>query len=54
MELLNAIAARSPIGRCRAASRCAQEALELAVMSLSPIVPHVCHELWQQLGHGRR
>ncbi|MBI2379619.1 MAG: leucine--tRNA ligase [Gammaproteobacteria bacterium] len=28
------------------------EALEAAVLLLSPIVPHVTHELWQALGHG--
>ncbi|MFN3239830.1 MAG: leucine--tRNA ligase [Pseudomonadales bacterium] len=26
-----------------------QEALEVAVLVLSPITPHMCHELWQQL-----
>ena len=29
-----------------------QEALEIAVLALSPIVPHICHTLWQALGHG--
>ncbi len=28
-----------------------REALETAVLLLSPIVPHFSHELWQQLGH---
>ncbi len=28
-----------------------QEALELIVLVLSPIIPHVTHELWQVLGH---
>ncbi|WP_432697598.1 leucine--tRNA ligase [Marinobacterium sp. YM272] len=28
-----------------------QEALETAVLLLSPIVPHFSHELWHQLGH---
>jgi leucyl-tRNA synthetase len=28
-----------------------QEALEIAVMSLAPIVPHVTHTLWLALGH---
>lgn len=28
-----------------------QEALELVVLMLSPITPHICHHLWQTLGH---
>jgi leucyl-tRNA synthetase len=28
-----------------------QEALEAIVLMLSPIVPHICHQLWQELGH---
>jgi leucyl-tRNA synthetase len=28
-----------------------QEALELVVLMLSPIVPHICHRLWHELGH---
>ena len=28
-----------------------REALEIAVLVLSPIAPHVCHELWFALGH---
>ena len=28
-----------------------QEALEMAVRLLAPIVPHICHSLWQALGH---
>jgi leucyl-tRNA synthetase len=27
-----------------------QEALEAIVLMLSPIVPHICHQLWQDLG----
>ena len=30
-----------------------QEALETAVMCLSPMVPHICHVLWPALGHER-
>jgi leucyl-tRNA synthetase len=49
MELLNAVqrfADTTPQG-------CAvrHEALGLAVLILSPITPHVCHELWLALGH---
>jgi leucyl-tRNA synthetase len=49
MELLNAVGRfedDSPEGRA-----VVQEALELAVLMLSPMVPHVAHELWQSLGH---
>lgn len=28
-----------------------QEALDILVVLLSPIVPHICHTLWQELGH---
>ncbi|HET9445359.1 MAG TPA: class I tRNA ligase family protein, partial [Steroidobacteraceae bacterium] len=27
------------------------EALQLIVQMLAPIAPHICHELWRQLGH---
>jgi leucyl-tRNA synthetase len=49
MELMNAIA-RYPVadGQDRAV---VQEALEIAVVSLSPIIPHVTHVLWRELGH---
>jgi leucyl-tRNA synthetase len=49
MELLNAIGRfedRSPQGRA-----VVQEAYEIVTIALSPIVPHVCHALWQALGH---
>ena len=49
MELLNALAKfpqNSPQDRS-----VAQEALEIAVMTLSPIIPHVTHSLWRELGH---
>jgi leucyl-tRNA synthetase len=47
MELLNAVGAAGDedIRSVR------QEALEIAVLLLSPIVPHICHALWQALGH---
>ncbi|MDN3517320.1 leucine--tRNA ligase [Aquisalimonas lutea] len=28
-----------------------QEGLEASVLILAPIVPHICHRLWQELGH---
>jgi leucyl-tRNA synthetase len=49
MELLNALAKfphSSPQDRS-----VMQEALEIAVLGLSPIVPHVTHALWRELGH---
>ena len=30
-----------------------QEALDAIVLMLAPIVPHITHELWQQLGHSK-
>jgi leucyl-tRNA synthetase len=49
MELLNAI---SKFDSTTLAGRVvAHEALEIAVMCLSPMIPHVTHELWRQLGH---
>jgi leucyl-tRNA synthetase len=46
---LNAIgrfADRSPEGQA-----VRHEALEIATLSLAPIIPHVTHVLWQALGH---
>jgi leucyl-tRNA synthetase len=51
MELLNAatrFSDPSPQGRA-----VLNEALEIAVLALSPVVPHACHALWQALGHER-
>jgi len=49
MELLNAInklADGSDAGRA-----VERESLEAVVVMLSPMVPHICHALWQELGH---
>ncbi|HHM04740.1 MAG TPA: leucine--tRNA ligase [Gammaproteobacteria bacterium] len=49
MELCNALGKfddRSPRGRA-----VMHEALEAVVRLLAPIVPHICHALWQALGH---
>jgi leucyl-tRNA synthetase len=51
MELLNAVARYDEAGETARAVR--QEALEIAVICLSPMVPHVCHVLWFSLGHER-
>ena len=45
-ESLGRFEDRSPQGRA-----VLQEALEVAVLVLSPVVPHVCHALWKALGH---
>ncbi|MDH3546203.1 MAG: leucine--tRNA ligase, partial [Gammaproteobacteria bacterium] len=49
MELLNAVSRfddASDAGR-----GVVHEALEAVVLMLSPIVPHICHALWEALGH---
>ena len=49
MELMNALGRfedRSPQGRA-----VMQEALDIVVLALSPVVPHACHVLWRELGH---
>jgi len=57
MELLNALGKFSEGSRAenhlpQAGNRAVvQEALEIAVLSLSPIIPHVTHALWKSLGH---
>ena len=49
MELLNAVNKfEDESDQGRAVKR---EALEAVVLMLSPIVPHICHELWRRLGH---
>jgi leucyl-tRNA synthetase len=49
MELLNAVSKLDDSSVSAKSVR--QEALEFAVLTLSPIVPHICHVLWQALGH---
>jgi leucyl-tRNA synthetase len=49
MELLNVLAKypqTTPADRS-----VMQEALEISVLALSPIIPHVTHALWRELGH---
>jgi len=50
MELLNAVA-KYPQTAAQDRS-VVHEALEIAVLTLSPIIPHVTHALWRELGHG--
>jgi leucyl-tRNA synthetase len=51
MELLNAVAKLEGMDEGARAVR--QEALEIAVLCLAPIVPHITHVLWHELGHER-
>jgi leucyl-tRNA synthetase len=49
MELLNAITRfedASPQGRA-----VVRESLEAAILMLSPMAPHICHGLWEAIGH---
>jgi leucyl-tRNA synthetase len=49
MELLNTLAKFPKTSRQDRAV--AQEALQIAVLALSPIIPHVTHAMWRALGH---
>jgi len=49
MELLNTVAKHTQ--RSAQDRSVMQEALDIAVLALSPIVPHVTHALWRELGH---
>ena len=49
MELMNAVA--KVTDESQQARSVIQEALEIVVLMLAPITPHICHALWQQLGH---
>jgi leucyl-tRNA synthetase len=49
MELINKVAKFTPATDVDRAVM--QEALDVVVLMLSPIVPHICHRLWQVLGH---
>jgi len=49
MELLNEAAKFE--GQQPADHALRQELLEATLLMLAPMVPHICHELWQVLGH---
>ena len=50
MELMNALARADDASEQGCAL--AQEAWETVALLLNPIAPHICHGLWQALGHG--
>ncbi len=49
MELMNAIGKHTDNNAQERAVK--QESLEKVVLMLAPITPHICHQLWQKLGH---
>jgi leucyl-tRNA synthetase len=49
MELINTLAKFTDDSDNGKALR--QEALEAIVLMLSPIAPHICHQLWHDMGH---
>jgi len=51
MELLNAVTRHD--GGTAQGRAVIHEALEIAVLTLSPVVPHAAHALWHALGHAR-
>lgn len=50
MELLNEIGKNTDQSTANGLA-VEQEALETAILVLSPIVPHICHQLWHELGN---
>jgi leucyl-tRNA synthetase len=49
MELLNSVSRYDDDSATGRAIR--QEVFDAMVLMLSPIIPHICHRLWQDLGH---
>ena len=49
MELLNAVSKFEDDSEQGRAIK--QETFDNMVLMLSPIIPHICHQLWQELGH---
>ena len=50
MELLNSVSRFDDNSAIATAIR--QEAFDNMVLMLAPIIPHICHRLWRDLGHG--
>jgi leucyl-tRNA synthetase len=53
MELVNTLQAIDADSPDAPAAACVRFALETTVLLLSPLVPHFCEELWEELGHSR-
>ena len=51
MELINATSSFLEGASQKEDKQVVQEALEAAILMLSPIAPHFCHALWKHLGH---
>jgi len=49
MELMNSLARFDD--RSAQSRALLQEALEIVVLVLAPVVPHACHAMWKELGH---
>ena len=52
MKMLNALEAREARRFRRMPARSIAEGLSILLRVLSPIAPHITHELWQELGYG--
>ncbi len=50
MELLNTVSKYSEGKKSDLDSAVIQEALEISIATLAPVVPHFCHALWEYLG----
>ena len=51
MELLNAITKFAEANDSEQDQLVSQEAIEISILMLAPIVPHFCHGAWQHFGH---
>ncbi len=52
MKMLNALEGVLKGGNSDAANAVLHEGLSLLLRMLSPITPHICHQLWRDLGYG--
>ncbi|MSR11583.1 MAG: leucine--tRNA ligase [Gammaproteobacteria bacterium] len=51
MELLNAVTKFNESATHAADQLVVQEALEIIILALAPVVPHFCHAMWEHLDH---